>query len=85
MRSNRKLHITIIKKDNPDDLNSKLEELIPMLSKYNHIVINMQGFKCGELLETIRPLTTRNVSATLIVHDGKYEDSDNYEEKLIID
>lgn len=84
MKLNRKLHITIIKKSNPDGLNPKLEELIPMLSRYNHIVINMQGFKCGELLETIRPLTTRNISTTLVVHNGKYEDSNNYDEKLVI-
>lgn len=84
MKSNRKLHITIIKKDDSDGLNSKLEELIPMLAKYNYIVINMQAFKCGELLETIRTLTTRNVSTTLIVHNGKYEDSDDYEEEFII-
>ncbi|MBO3800069.1 MAG: hypothetical protein FGF52_03310 [Candidatus Brockarchaeota archaeon] len=85
MKSNRKLHITVIKKSNPISLNLRLEELIPMLSKYTHIVINMRGFKCGELFETIRPLTTRSISATLIVHNGEYEDSDNYDEKLIID
>lgn len=84
MKSNKKLHITVIKKSNPDGLNSKLEELIPVLSKYNHIVMNMQGFKYGELLETIRPLTTRNISTTLIVHNGEYDDSDNYDEKLLI-
>jgi len=46
----------------------------------------MQGFRSGEVLEKIRPLTRRNILSTLIVYNGVYEDSgnDNYDEKLVI-
>ena len=79
MISDKKIRIIIRKNTNLNDLNSKIEKLIPILGKYRYIVINMYGFGKGELLETIRPLTTRNILSTLVVYsdeEGKHIDCD---------
>jgi len=82
---NKKLHM-VIKKGSKSEDSDVFENIIPLLNEYRKIVISMQGFRSGEVLEKIRPLTRRNILSTLIVYNGVYEDSgnDNYDEKLVI-
>ncbi|MEM3712769.1 MAG: hypothetical protein QXR97_04455 [Thermoproteota archaeon] len=83
MNSDKKLQMIVKKRNNSEDL-YRFEDVIPLLTKYKQIVINMQGFERREVLETIRSLTTRNISTTLIVYNGKYECSEDFDEKLVI-
>jgi len=76
MNSNKSLRITIKKEDNTES--SGFDNIIPFLHEYRRIIITMEGFKRGEVLEAIRPLTTRNISTTLIVYNGKHEDYDDH-------
>lgn len=84
MSSSKRLHVTIRKHGNPIELSSAVDKLVPLLTKYSSIIISMQGFNERELLETIRPLVTRNVWTTLLVHKGEDKSSEEYDEKIVI-
>lgn len=83
MSLEKKLRIIVKKENDSGDL-CKFDGIVPLLVKYRRVVINMQGFERREILDAIRPLTTTNISATLIVYNGEYEGSEDYDEKLVI-
>ncbi|MBO3839705.1 MAG: hypothetical protein QXN75_02915 [Thermoproteota archaeon] len=83
MSSDKMLQIIVKKESNSGDL-CKFDDIALLLSKYRQVVVTMQGFERREILEAIRPLATTNISTTLIVYNGKYESSEDYDEKIVI-
>jgi len=83
MSSDKMLQIIVKKKSSSGDL-CKFDNIISLFTKYRKVVVSMQGFERREILEAIRPLTTANISTTLIVYNGRYEGSEDYDEKLVI-
>lgn len=84
MSSGKRLHVIIRKHGDPIEPDSVVRRLAPLFMEYSSIVISMQGFKDGELLEAIRPLTTRNIWATLTVYSGESKASEEYDEEIVI-
>jgi hypothetical protein len=80
----RRLHVTVKKENYSGEPGRLVEKLVPLLAKYRRIIIDMYGFKRGELLEAIRPLSTKNLWATIIVYNGEKRDSKDYDEEITV-
>ncbi|MBO3808937.1 MAG: hypothetical protein FGF48_06020 [Candidatus Brockarchaeota archaeon] len=84
MGNDKRLHVTVRKENYLGETGGLVKKLVPLLTKYRSITIDMQGFKCGELLEAIRPLSNKNVWATIMVYSGEKRDPEAYDEEVTV-
>jgi len=80
----RRLHVTVRREGFLEDPGGLVERIAPLLTRYRQITIHMHGFKQGELLEAIRPLSNKNVWATIVVYDGENMVSEAYDEEVTV-
>ncbi|MCX8183768.1 MAG: hypothetical protein N3F08_05055 [Crenarchaeota archaeon] len=84
MNSDRKLHVTVKKEKHLEDPSRLVERIAPLLTKYRRIIIDMQGFRQGELLEAIRPLSNKNIWATIMVYNDENRCPETYDEEVTV-
>jgi hypothetical protein len=84
MSQDRRLHVTIRKARHLEEPSRLVERIIPLLTKYRRVIIDTQGFRRGELLEAIRPLSNKNIWATIIVYSGEKRTSEDYDEEITV-
>ncbi|MEM3648675.1 MAG: hypothetical protein QW506_05875 [Thermoproteota archaeon] len=84
MNPDRKLHVTVKKEKHLEEPDRLVERIAPMLTKHRRIIIDMQGFKRGELLEAIRPLSNKNTWATIVVYSGENRNREAYDEEVTV-
>ncbi len=84
MNPDRKLHVTVKKEKKLEEPGRLVERIVPLLTKYRCIIIDMQGFKRGELLEAIRSLSNKNMQATIIVYSGGNRNTKAYDEEITV-
>ncbi|MEM2929443.1 MAG: hypothetical protein QW797_01040 [Thermoproteota archaeon] len=84
MNPDRRLRVIVRKEKYLEEPSRLVERIAPLLTKYRRIIIDTQGFKRGELLEAIRPLSNKNIWATIIVYSGENRASENYDEEIMV-
>ncbi|MBO3797515.1 MAG: hypothetical protein QW491_07635 [Thermoproteota archaeon] len=84
MNPDRKLHVTVKKERHLEEPSRLVERIAPLLTKHRRIIIDMQGFKHGELLEAIRPLSNKNTWATIVVYSGEKRSTEAYDEEITV-
>ncbi|MGB9718032.1 MAG: hypothetical protein ACPL4E_06275 [Thermoproteota archaeon] len=84
MDRDKRLHVTVRKEKHLEEPSRLVEKITPLLTKYGRVIIDMQGFRRGELLEAIRPLSNKNIWATIIVYSGEKRASEDYDEETTV-